>query len=201
MGKKNGFRVQASKMEKNEQFQQAIDYLREHTRSIPDYPKSGIIFRDLTTVFQDEEGMGMVLDLMSERLIDSSGERIYDKLVGIESRGFILAGGLSGRLGGGIIMARKPGKLPYEKRRVDYTLEYGMDAMEMHTDAINPGERIVVIDDLLATGGTANAACRLVEMLGGRIEKVLFLVELPELHGRQFLKKFTVDAIFDFAGH
>jgi adenine phosphoribosyltransferase len=188
-------------MEKKQQFQKAVDYLREHTRSIPDYPKPGIIFRDLTTVFQDEEGMGLVLDLMSERLIDSSGERIYDKLVGIESRGFILAGGLSGRLGGGIIMARKPGKLPSEKRRVDYTLEYGTDAIEMHTDAINAGERIVVIDDLLATGGTANAACRLVEMLGGRIEKVLFLVELPELHGRQFLGDFAVDAIFDFAGH
>lgn len=190
-----------SAMEGQNQIQHAINYLKELTRSIPDHPKPGIIFRDLTTVFQDEKGMKIVLDLMSDRLTDASGKRIYDKLVGIEARGFILAGGLTGRLGGGVVMARKPGKLPYRKQRVNYTLEYGMDAMEMHEDSIKKGEKVVVIDDLLATGGTANAACNLVEMFGGSIQKVLFLVELPELKGRQFLGRYTVDAIFDFSGH
>ncbi|MGW8315618.1 MAG: adenine phosphoribosyltransferase [Bacteroidales bacterium] len=193
--------ITLAKMEEQNHIQKAISYLVEHTRSIPDYPKPGIIFRDLTTVFQDERGMKIVLDLMSDRLTDTSGKRIYDKLVGIEARGFILAGGLSGRLGGGVVMARKPGKLPYRKQRVDYTLEYGMDAMEMHEDSIKQGEKIVVIDDLLATGGTADAACKLVERLGGSVEKVLFLVELPELKGRRFLGRFAVDAIYDFSGH
>lgn len=188
-------------MKKNRQLQDAVDYLKQHIRSIPDYPKPGIIFRDLTTVFQDEKGMNLILDLMSDRLIDSAGRKLYDKLVGIESRGFILAGGISGRLGGGVVLARKPGKLPFRKHRVEYSLEYGMDAMEMHEDAIEPGERIVVIDDLLATGGTADAACQLVEMLGGEIEKVLFLVELPDLNGRRYLQRYDVDALFGFSGH
>lgn len=188
-------------MEKQKELQEAIDYMKLQTRSIPDYPNPGIIFRDLTTLFQDEKGMKLILDLMSERLTDDAGRKIYDKLVGIESRGFILAGGLSGRLGGGIVLARKPGKLPFRKHRVDYTLEYGADAMEMHEDAILPGEKIVVVDDLLATGGTADAACQLVEMLGGKIEKVLFLVELPDLNGRRFLERYDVDALFGFGGH
>jgi adenine phosphoribosyltransferase len=125
---------------------------------------------------------------------------MYDKIVGIESRGFILAGGLAGRLGGGVALARKPGKLPYQKRRIDYSLEYGMDALEMHVDAISTGEKIVILDDLLATGGTADAACKLVTGMGGIITKVLFLVELPELHGREKLSGFDVDAVFGFEG-
>jgi adenine phosphoribosyltransferase len=188
-------------MKEQEERQRAISYLKSSTRSIPDYPKPGIIFRDLTTIFQDEKGMGLILDLMSEKLIDSSGDRIYDKMVGIESRGFLIAGGLAGRLGGGVVLARKPGKLPYKKHSVEYTLEYGTDVMEMHVDAIGKNEKIVVIDDLLATGGTADAACRLVEKLGGSIVKVLFLVELPELKGRRILGKFAVDSIVNFGGH
>lgn len=187
-------------MKKQEEYQHAIEYLKSCTRSIPDYPKPGIIFRDLTTVFQDKKGMGLILDMMSEKLIDTSGNRIYDKMVGIESRGFLIAGGLAGRLGGGVVLARKPGKLPYKKHSVEYTLEYGADVMEMHVDAIEENEKIVVIDDLLATGGTADAACRLVEKLGGSIVKVLFLVELPELKGRRFLERFAVDSIASFDG-
>ena len=186
----------------SDDLQKSVAYLKQRTRSIPDYPKPGIIFRDLTTVFQDEKGMELALGLMAERLKEpGDGNRMYDKLVGIESRGFILAGGLSGKLGGGVVMARKPGKLPFHRDRVEYALEYGTVALEMHRDAIRSGERSVVVDDLLATGGTSDAACRLVEMLGGKVVKVIFLVELPDLGGRQFLQRFEVEAICDFSGH
>jgi len=189
-------------METHPQWQDAIQYLKTITRSIPDYPQAGIIFRDLTTIFQDAKGMEISIHLLSELLWSAgSNERIYDKIVGIESRGFVLAGGISGKIGGGVVLARKPGKLPYQKHRVEYTLEYGEDALEMHVDAIRPGERIVVLDDLLATGGTAKAACQLVEKLGGEIVKVLFLVELPELGGREKLASYRVDAVLEFSGH
>jgi adenine phosphoribosyltransferase len=181
--------------------QQAIDYLVKITRSIPGYPKPGIIFRDLTTIFQDQKGMEMALDLLSGFLVSpESRERTFDKIVGIESRGFILAGGLAGRLGGGVVLARKPGKLPFDTNRVKYSLEYGEDAMEMHVDTIRPGERIVIVDDLLATGGTAEAACKLVEMSAGKIVKLLFLVELPDLKGREKLSGYHVDSVFGFTG-
>ncbi len=188
-------------MEKTTQTNQSRALLKSLTRSIKDHPKRGIIFRDLTTIFQDDTGIRLSLDLLSSTLVDqTSGLKIYDKIVGVEARGFILAGGLVGRLGGGIVMARKPGKLPYKKISVNYKLEYGEDALEMHKDAINPGEKVVILDDLLATGGTAEAACRLVEMLGGAIVKVLFLVELPELGGREKLQKYSVDSIISFRG-
>lgn len=184
------------------EWQNAIKYLKEITRSIPDYPKAGIIFRDLTTIFQDAKGMELSIELLSGLLLTpGSKERIFDKIVGIESRGFVLAGGIAGKIGGGVVLARKPGKLPYEKNRVEYQLEYGEDSMEMHVDAIQPGERIVVLDDLLATGGTAEAACKLVKMLGGEIVKVLFLVELPELKGREKLDEYHVDSVLEFSGH
>jgi len=189
-------------MESTTEWQGAVLYLKSITRSIPDYPKDGIIFRDLTTIFQDEKGMGLAIDLLSAGLQDThSGERIFDKLVGIESRGFVLAGGIAGKIGGGVVLARKPGKLPFKKYRVDYQLEYGEDGMEMHVDAILPGERVVILDDLLATGGTAEAACKLVERLGGSIVKVLFLVELPDLKGREKLYPYRVESIFGFSGH
>lgn len=188
-------------MDRNTQEDQARTFLKSLTRSIKDYPKPGIIFRDLTTIFQDETGFKLSLDQLSSSLVDqSSGLKIYEKIVGVEARGFVLAGGLVGRLGGSVVMARKTGKLPYKKISVSYELEYGDDALEMHVDAINPGEKVVILDDLLATGGTAEAACRLVEMLGGNIVKVLFLVELPELGGRSKLQKYSVDSIISFRG-
>jgi adenine phosphoribosyltransferase len=125
----------------------------------------------------------------------------FDKLVGIEARGFVLAGALAARIGGGVVLLRKPGKLPYKKRRVDYNLEYGEDALEIHIDAIKPGEKIVVVDDLLATGGTAEAGCKLIEEAGGNIVKILFLVELPELEGRKKLNAYDIDSIISFEGH
>lgn len=179
----------------------AEQYLREKTRSIIDYPKKGIIFRDLTTIFQDGEAFSLALDLLVEKLDRATDSvRTFDKIVGIEARGFVLAGALAGRLGGGVVMVRKPGKLPYKIRRLDYTLEYGEDALEIHDDAVTPQEKILVVDDLLATGGTARAACQLVEELGGEVVQVLFLVELPELRGREKLAGYRVDSVISFSG-
>jgi len=163
----------------------ATRHLKNATRSIPNYPKPGIIFRDLTTIFQDGESFSLALDLLVNCIQNEKSSSIsFDKLVGIEARGFVLVGALAAKIGGGVVLLRKPGKLPYKKRRVDYKLEYGEDALEMHIDAIKPGEKIIVVDDLLATGGTAEAGCKLIEEAGGEIVKILFLVELPELEGR-----------------
>ncbi|MFH0759272.1 MAG: adenine phosphoribosyltransferase [Bacteroidota bacterium] len=181
--------------------EEAINYLKGITRSIEDYPKKGIVFRDLTTIFQDPRAMSLSLDLMTGFLRDKDANMLkFDKLAGIEARGFLLAGAISGRLGGGVIMMRKPGKLPYKKRRIAYQLEYGVDALEIHEDAIKPGEKVVLIDDLLATGGTAEAGCKLVEELGGKVIKVLFLVELPDLGGRKRLDRYNIESVFSFEG-
>jgi len=180
---------------------EAQKYLKEVTRSISDYPKPGIIFRDLTTIFQDREAMALSLELMVGSLKEENGKYIpYDKFAGIEARGFLLAGALSGKIGGGIVMMRKPGKLPYKKKSVSYDLEYGKDTLEVHEDAIKEGEKIIVVDDLLATGGTAEAGCRLVEELGGVVARVLFLVELPELRGRERLSSYNISSIISFEG-
>lgn len=179
-----------------------VQHLKSVTRSIRDYPKQGIIFRDLTTIFQDGEAFSKALELMMESLKKEDSDFLsFDKLAGIEARGFVLAGALAAKTGKGVVLLRKPGKLPYETRRVEYQLEYGEDALEVHKDAILPGERIIVIDDLLATGGTAEAGCKLVKELGGEVAKVLFLVELPELNGRLRLSEYDVDAIITFEGH
>lgn len=181
---------------------ESLAYLKKITRSIPDYPKPGIIFRDLTTLFQDRKAMALSLEILSSFIVENNTESFgYDKLVGIEARGFILAGALAGKLGGGVVMARKPGKLPFERKSVAYSLEYGEDALEMHVDAIRSGEKVVVVDDLLATGGTAEAACKLVAELGGEVVKVIFLVELPDLKGRERLGAFQVETAISFEGN
>ena len=179
-----------------------VQYLKSVTRSIQDYPKEGIVFRDLTTVFQEGEAFSKALGLMTESLEGGdSALGSFEKLAGIEARGFVLAGALAGKLNKGVVLLRKPGKLPYDTIKVEYKLEYGQDALEVHKDAIRPGEKVVVIDDLLATGGTAEAACKLVEKLGGEVVKILFLVELPDLQGRQRLSGYDVEAIISFGGH
>ena len=179
----------------------AIRHLKNVTRSIPNYPKPGIIFRDLTTIFQDGESFSLALDLLVNCIQKEKSSSIsFDKLVGIEARGFVLAGAIAARIGGGVVLLRKAGKLPYKKRRVNYKLEYGEDALEMHMDAIKPGEKIIVVDDLLATGGTAEAGCKLIEEAGGEIVKILFLVELPELEGRKKLNPYDIDSIISFDG-
>ena len=182
--------------------EEVVQYLKNVTRSIPDYPKPGIVFRDLTTIFQSSEAFSLALDQLIFCLRDENSLAIsFDKFVGIEARGFVLAGALAARMGGGVALLRKPGKLPFKKRGIEYKLEYGEDALEMHMDAIQPGEKVVVVDDLLATGGTAEAGCKLVEEAGGKIIKVLFLVELPELEGRLRLSTYDVDSIISFEGH
>lgn len=181
---------------------EAVSYLKNNTRSIPDYPKKGIIFRDLTTIFQDQKSFSIALDLLVDCLRDEKGDIIpFDKLAGIEARGFVLAGALAAKLGGGVVLLRKPGKLPWEKWRIEYELEYGEDALEIHKDAIDSGEKVIVIDDLLATGGTAEAGCKLIEESGGEIVKVLFLVELPELEGRNRLQSYKIGSVISFEGH
>lgn len=180
--------------------EESISYLKEATRSIEDHPVKGIVFRDLTTVFQNPKAMKIAIDLLSASINRVGDDTSVAKLVAIEARGFLIAGAISGRIGGGVIMIRKPGKLPGKKRKVEYKLEYGEDALEIHEDAISPGERVVIIDDLLATGGTAEAGCKLVESLGGIIEKILFLVELPELNGRKRLASYNVESIYSFEG-
>ncbi len=152
-------------------------------RSVPDFPKKGIVFRDITTLLKDRSLFKHANEVLAERY---RGQEI-DKVVGIESRGFILGASLALEIGAGFVPIRKKGKLPAPTLREEYSLEYGTDSIEIHKDAIVPGERILVHDDLLATGGTIAAACRLVERLGGTIVGLAFLIELTFLNGRSKL--------------
>jgi len=152
-------------------------------RAIPDFPIPGILFRDITPVLKDKQGFRAAIDLFVERF---SGRGI-DHVVGIEARGYIFAAPLAYAIGAGFIPVRKPGKLPHHKLSEEYALEYGTNSLEIHSDALAPGERVLVVDDLLATGGTAAATGRLLERLGAKVEAFAFLVELAGLNGRQAL--------------
>ncbi len=163
-------------------------------RTVPDFPKKGIVFRDITTMLKDKVAYRGYIDMMYERYKD----RRIDKVVGIESRGFIGGGALAYRLGAGFVPIRKPGKLPAERIRQEYQLEYGSDAVEIHRDAITKGERILLHDDLLATGGTIEAACKLVEQLGGNIVGLTFLIELSFLHPRKRLSKYDIFSLISY---
>jgi adenine phosphoribosyltransferase len=169
----------------------AADRIRAKIRNIPDFPKKGIVFRDITTLLQDPETFRLSIDLLAERFSASA----VSKIVGIESRGFIFGGALAERLGAGFVPVRKPGKLPFTTIREEYKLEYGTDTLEIHTDAIRPGERVVIMDDLIATGGTIVAACNLVKKLGGHIAGCAFCIELSFLGGRNKLSEFDVFSI------
>ena len=155
-------------------------------RDIPDFPKPGIIFKDITPLLNNPEAFKASIDQLASRY---AGTRI-DKIVGIEARGFIFAGALAYRLGTGMVPVRKKGKLPYKTLSETYELEYGTDTMEMHEDAIKPGDHVLVLDDLIATGGTLAATCRLVEKLGGSIVEVAILIELSFLNGRAKVKEY-----------
>jgi len=157
--------------------------LRTQIRSVPDFPKPGIVFRDITTLLKDTAAFAAAVDALEARY---RSEHI-DRVVGIESRGFVLGAALAYRLGAGFVPVRKPGKLPAETLRESYALEYGTDAVEIHRDALLPGQRVLLHDDLLATGGTMAAACALVRRLGARIVGLSFLIELDFLHGRDKL--------------
>ena len=164
--------------------------LKDSIRTIPDFPKAGIIFRDVTTLFKDPAAYKQLVDGIVESL---GGQRI-DVVVGPEARGFVLGSALAYALGAGFVLARKPGKLPCKTIRHEYALEYGSDALEIHTDAIKPGERVLVVDDLLATGGTALATIRLVEQAGGKVAAARFAIELSDLGGRELLRGYDVNA-------
>jgi adenine phosphoribosyltransferase len=158
-----------------------VEQLKRLVRDIPDFPKPGILFKDLTPMLRDPAGFGKAVDMLASRYI---GKRV-DVVVGVEARGFVIGAALAYRLGAGVILIRKPGKLPYKTHRTIYELEYGKDTLEIHQDSITTGQRVVIADDLLATGGTVNAAIRLVEQQGGSIVECAFLVELLFLHGRE----------------
>jgi len=155
--------------------------IKSRIRTVPDYPKKGIMFRDITTLIKDPVGFRLVIDNLTQRYI--TAELPFDTIVGIEARGFILGGALAYTLGKGFVPIRKAGKLPAAVEVQEYALEYGTDKMEIHKDAFARGERILLIDDLLATGGTALAAAALVEKLGGIVVEMAFIVNLPDVGG------------------
>jgi adenine phosphoribosyltransferase len=163
--------------------------VRDYIRTIPDFPHAGILFRDVTTLFADPRGFRMAIDQM---LHPYAGLNI-DKVVGLEARGFILGGAIAHQLSVGFVPIRKKGKLPGATLAQDYKLEYGEATVEIHDDAIAPGESILIVDDLLATGGTAEAGIRLVERLGGKILSCAFIVDLPDLGGRKRLEDMGMD--------
>ncbi|HOG00961.1 MAG TPA: adenine phosphoribosyltransferase [Clostridia bacterium] len=164
--------------------------LRSTIRSIPDFPKAGVLFRDVTTLIKNPEAYRALID----GLANDVRHKNIDLVVGPEARGFVIGSALAYALGAGFVLARKPGKLPYKTIRHEYALEYGTDSLEIHVDAIEPGQRVVVVDDLLATGGTALATIRLVEQAGGVVVAARFAIELSELGGREALRGYDVAA-------
>lgn len=171
-----------------------MEGLKKIIRDIPDFPKQGIIFKDITTLLQDAKSYARMIDSIANRYI---GQRI-DKVVGVEARGFIIGSALAYRLGAGVVLVRKPGKLPYETFSKTYELEYGTDTLQIHKDAILPGERILIADDLLATGGTAAAVVDMVEELKGDIIECCFMSELTFLDGRKKLPEGKVYSLLQF---
>lgn len=174
--------------------------IKSKIRTIPDYPKKGIMFRDITTLIKDPVGFRLVIDNLTQRYI--KGDVKFDVIVGIESRGFIIGGALSYTLGRGFIPIRKAGKLPAERISHEYKLEYGTDKIEMHKDAIKKGTKVLIVDDLLATGGTALASAALIEKLGGIVSEMAFIVNLPDVGGYKKLteKGYKVYCLTEFEG-
>ncbi|OHV82498.1 adenine phosphoribosyltransferase [Ensifer sp. LCM 4579] len=168
-------------------------------RSIPDYPKPGIMFRDITTLLGNPKTFRRAID---ELVHPYAGTKV-DKIAGIEARGFILGGAIAHQLSAGFVPIRKKGKLPHETVRIAYSLEYGVDEMEMHKDAIVPGEKVILVDDLIATGGTAEGAAKLLLRMGAEIVAACFVIDLPELGGRRKLEALGVDVrtLVSFEGH
>lgn len=168
--------------------------LRTRIRNVPDFPQPGIVFKDITPLLADHELFAEVV----ERLAEPFARRGIDTIIGIEARGFIFAAPLALRLGAGFVPVRKPGKLPHHAIRIDYDLEYGSDALEVHADAVAPGHRVLIVDDVLATGGTAAATARLLERLGGQVVGMACVVELAFLHGRDRLGDRPVLSLVQF---
>jgi adenine phosphoribosyltransferase len=171
----------------------AVD-LAALVRDIPDFPKPGIVFKDITPILASSEG----LDAAVSGMADYARDLDVEVVIGAEARGFLLGPALARELGAGFVLARKPGKLPHETVRAEYLLEYGTDALELHSDAVAAGARVLVHDDLLATGGTAKALCELVEQLGGQVVGCAFLIELAFLYGRERLSGYPVHALISY---
>ena len=170
--------------------------LEEYVRSIPDFPEPGIIFRDITTILQDPDGLHLAIQSMQDKLKDTE----FDVVVGTESRGFIFGVPIAYNLHKAFVPVRKKGKLPCETVSMEYDLEYGSAVIEMHKDSIKPGQKVVLVDDLVATGGTIEAAIKLVEELGGEVVKVVFLMELAGLKGHERLKGYEVESVLCYDG-
>lgn len=171
--------------------------IEEYVRNIPDFPEKGIIFRDVTTVLQDAEGLKLAVDSMI-RLLDGVD---FDVVVGTESRGFIFGVPIAYALGKPFVPVRKKGKLPCETIAAKYDLEYGSAEIEMHKDSIQPGQKAILVDDLIATGGTVEACVKLIEELGGEVVKIVFLMELAGLKGRDRLKNYDVASVITYEGN
>jgi adenine phosphoribosyltransferase len=177
-------------------YKEACDYIKSKVRSIPDWPIKGVIFRDITTLLLDPPAFKKICTIFYDRYVNAK----IDKIVGIDARGFLFGSVLAYKLDIGMIPIRKNGKLPYNTISESYTLEYGEEVIEIHEDAIQKGERVVIIDDLMATGGTISAAANLVEKLGGEIIECSFVLELPDLNGREKLGSRKVFSIVKFEG-
>ena len=170
--------------------------LEEYVTNIPDFPEKGIIFRDITTILSDADGLKLAIDSLQKELEGIE----FDVLAGTESRGFIFGMPIAYNLHKPFVLVRKKGKLPRETVEMAYDLEYGSASIEMHKDSIKPGDRVVLVDDLLATGGTMNACVKLVESLGGTVVKILFVIELKGLRGRSQLEGYNVDSVIKYEG-
>ena len=173
--------------------------LKNYIRSIPDYPKKGILFRDITTLIKDNQAFKYTVDKITDMITDIN----FDKVVGIESRGFIFASAIAYKLSKPLILIRKKNKLPSEKYSEDFELEYGKATIEIHKDSIKKNEKVIIIDDLIATGGTAMAAAKLVKKSSGKIESFIFVINLFDLNGKNILEKesYKVLSLIDFPGH
>ena len=171
-----------------------MEQLRGIIRDVPDFPQEGVVFKDITPLLGDADSFKKAIDFMASEL----QSREFDAFIGIESRGFIFASALAYQFGKGQVPVRKPGKLPAETVEVSYSLEYGSDTLEMHADAIREGQRVVVVDDVLATGGTARGVADLVEKVGGRVEAFSFLIELDFLNGRQKLDGYDILTVLNY---
>jgi len=174
------------------------EYIKSKIRTVPNWPKEGIMFRDITTLLQDAPGFNHTIDLLFERYKDKG----IDVVAGIESRGFIIGSVLAHRLNKGFVPIRKKGKLPAETESEEYELEYGKDVIEIHKDAINKNDNVLLVDDLIATGGTALAACKLIKKIGGKILECCFIIDLPDLGGAKKLEKagYDVFSLVQFEG-
>ncbi len=170
--------------------------VEDFIKSIPDFPEPGIIFRDVTSVVESPEGLKLAIDAMDDMLKDVE----YDLIAGTESRGFVFGTPLAYKNDKGFVLVRKKGKLPRETVSMSYDLEYGSATIEIHKDAIKPGDKVVLVDDLIATGGTIEAAAKLVESLGGEVVKMVFLIELTDLKGREKLSKYNVESVVKYEG-